>query len=216
MIALDAIAAQRVIPVVRCADARDAVLTARAAAAAGMRVVELTLTTPGVHGALHELRGDGLVLGLGSLRSAANVVPAVEAGAQFVVSFASVRGLVDAAHELSVAAVQGALSPTEILATERAGADAVKVFPARVVTPAYLRDLDAVLPGLRLIPTGGIEPRAARAWLDAGAWAVGLGAALGTVARIGAAEVERRCREALRLSRPPAETEGSSRHGATL
>ena len=197
MSALDAIAAQRVIPVIRCADAQDAVLTARAAAAAGMRVVELTLTTPRVHEALRELQGDGVVLGLGSVVSAADVHPAVEAGARFVVSFAAVPGLVDAAHELSVPAVQGALTPSEVLAARQAGTDAVKVFPARIFSPEYLRDLDAVLPGTRLIPTGGIEPDNARMWLDAGAFAVGLGGALGTVACVGAAEVERRCRDTL-------------------
>lgn len=197
MSALDAIAAQRVIPVVRCADARDAIETGRAAAAAGMRVVELTLTTPGIHGALRELRDDGLVLGLGSLVSAADVAPAVDAGAQFVVSFGAVAGLIDAAHKLRVPVVQGGLTPTEVLSAARAGADAVKIFPARLVSPAYLRDLDSVLPGIRLIPTGGIAPAETRVWLDAGAWAVAVGAALGTVAGVGAAEVERRCRDAL-------------------
>jgi 2-keto-3-deoxy-6-phosphogluconate aldolase len=75
MSSIVAIAAQRVVPVVRCGDAEDAVLTAPAAAAAGMRVVELTLTTPDVHEALRELRGVGLVLGLGSLLDEATSRP---------------------------------------------------------------------------------------------------------------------------------------------
>jgi 2-dehydro-3-deoxyphosphogluconate aldolase / (4S)-4-hydroxy-2-oxoglutarate aldolase len=194
---LDAIHSQRVIPILRCADAADAIATARVAKAAGMGVVELTLTTSGVHGALRELSADGLVVGLGSLVSATDVPLAVEAGAQFVVSFAAVAGLAETAHELAVAAVQGGLTPTEVFAAQRAGADAVKVFPARFVSPAYLGDLAAVLPGVRLIPTGGVAPAHARTWLDAGAWAVGLGSALGTVATVGAAEVEHRCRAAL-------------------
>ena len=134
-----AIAAQRVVPVVRCRDAEDAVLTARAAGAGGMRVVELTLTTPDVHQALRELRGVGLLLGLGSLLDAADVAPAVEAGAEFVVTFGCVPDLVAAAREASVPAVQGALTPGEVLAAHVAGADAVKVFPARAVSPAWSR-----------------------------------------------------------------------------
>jgi 2-dehydro-3-deoxyphosphogluconate aldolase / (4S)-4-hydroxy-2-oxoglutarate aldolase len=197
MSVMEQIGAQRVVPVIRCADAEDAVPTARAAAAAGMQVVELTLTTPGAHDALRELRGDGLTLGLGTLLRDDDVAPAVEAGAQFVVTFGCVPGLVAAAHEASIEAVEGALTPSEVLSAHRAGAAAVKIFPARAVSPAYLRDLRTVLPDVRLLPTGGIEPGDIRRWLDAGAWAVGLGASLGTVASVGADEVERRCRGAL-------------------
>jgi len=195
--AMEKIAVQRVVPVIRCADPEDAVLTARAAAAAGMRVVEMTLTTPRVHDALRELRGDGLVIGLGSLLRDADVAPAVEAGAGFVVTFGAVPGFVAAAREAGVPAAQGALTPGEVLSADQAGADAVKIFPARVVSPAYLRDLAAVLPDVRLVPTGGIGPGDVGPWLDAGAWAVGLGASLGTVAGVGTNEVERRCRGAL-------------------
>jgi 2-dehydro-3-deoxyphosphogluconate aldolase / (4S)-4-hydroxy-2-oxoglutarate aldolase len=195
--AVAAIARQRVVPVVRAADAADAVLTARAAAAAGMTVVELTLTTPSVHAALRELRDDGLVLGLGSVVRPTDVGPAVAAGAEFVVSFASVTGLVASAREAGVAAVCGAFTPTEVLAAHMDGADAVKIFPARLATPAYLRDLASVQPGVRLMPTGGIGADEAHEWLAAGAWAVGLGGTLGTVAVLGAGEVERRCRAAL-------------------
>jgi 2-dehydro-3-deoxyphosphogluconate aldolase / (4S)-4-hydroxy-2-oxoglutarate aldolase len=197
MSVMEQIGAQRVVPVIRCADAEDAVLTARAVAAAGVRVVELTLTTPGVHDALRELGRDALTLGLGTLLRDDDVAPAVEAGAQFVVTFGSVPGLVAAAHEASIEAVEGALTPGEVLTADRAGADAVKIFPAHAVSPAYLRDLRTVLPDVRLLPTGGIEPGEVHRWLDAGAWAVGLGASLGTVASVGADEVERRCRGAL-------------------
>jgi 2-dehydro-3-deoxyphosphogluconate aldolase/(4S)-4-hydroxy-2-oxoglutarate aldolase len=198
--AVDRIGAQRVVPVIRCGDAADAVATARAAAAAGMSVVELTLTTPGVHDALRELRADDLTVGLGSVVRPGDVTLGVEAGARFVVTFGAVPGFVDAAREAAVPAVQGALTPSEVLAAHQAGADAVKIFPARVVPPAYLRDLRAVLPDVRLLPTGGIEPAGVAVWLDAGAWAVGLGGALGTAATVGAEEVTRRCRAALSMA----------------
>jgi 2-dehydro-3-deoxyphosphogluconate aldolase / (4S)-4-hydroxy-2-oxoglutarate aldolase len=174
MTAMEKIAAQRVVPVIRCVNAEDAVLTARAANAGGMQVVELTLTTPDVHEALRELRGDRLTLGLGSLLSEGDVAPAVEAGAEFVVTFGPVPGFVAAAHEASVDAVQGALTPGEVLAAHQAGADAVKVFPAWVLSAAYFRDLGAVLPGVRLMPTGGIGAGDVGCWFEAGAWAVGI------------------------------------------
>jgi 2-dehydro-3-deoxyphosphogluconate aldolase/(4S)-4-hydroxy-2-oxoglutarate aldolase len=190
--AFEAIADQRVVPVIRCGDVDDAVSTARAAAAAGMRVVELTLTTPGVHAAIREL--DDLVVGLGTVMSASDVGPAVDAGAAFVVSFGNPPHFLDAAREAGVPALPGVLTPGEALA---AGTDVMKLFPARLVSPAYLRDLAAVMPSARFVPTGGIETADVGAWLAAGAFAVGLGGSLGTAARVGADEVEARCRAAL-------------------
>ena len=73
----------------------------------------------------------------------------------------------------------------------------MKLFPASLAGPGYLAALRPLLPELRLLVTGGIEPDGVRPWLDAGALAVGLGSKLGTAANVGAAEVERRCRAAL-------------------
>jgi 2-dehydro-3-deoxyphosphogluconate aldolase / (4S)-4-hydroxy-2-oxoglutarate aldolase len=200
--ALERIAAQRVVAVVRGADVRDAVETARACARAGMAVVELTRTTPDVERALRTLRGEGLVLGLGTITNADQVEPAVEAGADFVVSFTAPEGMVLAAEALGVPAIPGALTPTEVARCHEAGAAAVKVFPARAVSPSYLRDLRMVLPDVGIVVTGGIRATAGglRPWLDAGALAVGLGSDLGTVATRGADEVQRRARVALEVA----------------
>lgn len=196
MTVLDRIGAQRVVPVLRASDANDAVATARACANAGMNVVELTLTTRDAFAALHELRYDGLELGLGTVTHATQVARAASAGACFVVSFTAPRGLIRAAERAGVTAIPGALTPTEVCAALSEGAPAVKLFPARAVSPGYLRDLRTVLPGLRAIVTGGVEPRAdtVRRWLRAGALAVGIGNSLGTVAKDGADEIERRAR----------------------
>jgi 2-dehydro-3-deoxyphosphogluconate aldolase/(4S)-4-hydroxy-2-oxoglutarate aldolase len=196
---LRAIAEQRVLPVLRCPDPDDAVATSRACARAGMKVVELTRSTPGVESALRELRRDGLVLGLGTLSASDQVRPAARAGARFVVSFAAPQCMVESARLQGLTAIPGALTPTEVLRCVEAGAPAVKLFPARSVTPAYLRDLRTVLPELPVLVTGGVTPDGARAWLDAGALAVGLGAHLGSASTHGEDEVERRAREALEL-----------------
>ena len=194
---LDEIAVQRVIPVVRADSRADAVATARAVARAGMRVVELTCSVPDVEGALDDLRDAGLTLGLGTITDARQVEVAAAAGARFAVSFGNPAGFVPRARLLRVTAVPGALSPTEFAACAALRADAVKLFPARLPGPRYLRDLAAVLPGLRVLATGGIGAGEITAWLDAGAIAVGLGSELGTAAGVGAREVERRARAAL-------------------
>jgi len=192
---LDDLAQQRVVPVLRCADADDAVATARAAAAGGFGIVELTMTTPGVLEAADTLAGDGIAFGVGTVRAAADVVPAAEAGARFVVSFWNPPGFVAAARQAGVPAIPGGLTPSELGAAQDEGADALKLFPAASVGPEYLRMLQPVLGPVGLVATGGIEgtAEAIRPWLEAGALAVAIGGALGTARSVGAAEVERRC-----------------------
>jgi 2-dehydro-3-deoxyphosphogluconate aldolase/(4S)-4-hydroxy-2-oxoglutarate aldolase len=198
MTALIQVEQQRIVPVLRCQDATDAVSTARAVARAGLTVVELTFTTPGVLDAVPSLVNEGLTVAVGTVTAAEQVHAAAAAGAALVVSFASPDGFIAAAQEAGVVAIPGALTPSEIQSAHAAGAPAVKLFPARLAGVAMLSDMRAVLPDLRLLPTGGVSIADAPQWLAAGALAIGLGATLGTVARDGADEVEHRCRQALR------------------
>lgn len=200
--AWDAIAAQRVIPVLRTAAAEDAVATARACAAVGLTVVELTCTTPDVFAALEALRDDDVRAGLGTVTSADEVRRAAAAGAEFVVSYTNPTGMVEAAHAAGLTAVPGALTPTEVAACLRDGADAVKLFPARAISPAHVRDLRAVMPGVALMATGGVAAADIPAWLAAGVDAVGVGSELGTVARDGADAVRERAAALLAAARP--------------
>lgn len=197
MSAIEELERQRVLPVLRCADADDALDTARAAAAAGCRIVELTLSTPGVEAAIAPLVQDGLVVAVGTVRDPADVARLAAAGASLVVSFWNPPGFVDAAAAAGIPAVPGGFTPTELAEALAAGAAAVKLFPASLAGTGYLAALRPLLPELRLLVTGGIEPDGVRPWLDAGALAVGLGGSLGTAATVGAAEVEQRLRSAL-------------------
>ena len=197
MSVLDELARQRVLPVLRAADVTDAVATARAAAAAGCRVVELTTSTPDVEEAIRPLVSDGLVVGVGTIRDAADVPRFVAAGASFVVSFWNPPGFVAAATAAGVAAIPGGFTTSELAAAQADGAAAVKLFPATLADPGYIPALRPLLPGLRLLVTGGIDPEGVGPWLAAGALAVGLGGSLGTAVTVGAAEVERRCRAAI-------------------
>lgn len=201
MSAIDELAAQRLLPVLRCADADDAIATARAAAAAGCRVVEVTMSTPGVEAAIGPLVDDGLLVAVGTVRDAADVPRLAAAGASLVVSFWNPPGFVAAAAAAGIPAIPGGFTPSELAAALADGAPAVKLFPASFASPDYLGALRPLLPELRLLVTGGIDPEGIREWLDAGALAVGTGSKLGTAATVGAAEVERRCRAALASAR---------------
>ena len=197
---LNRIGQQRVLPVLRSADTDDAVATARACARGGLKVIELTRSTPRVEDALNALaEDDDLLLGVGTVTNPEQVRSAAAAGARFVVSFAAPDGLVETAHELGMIAIPGALTATEVLRATQRGADAVKLFPASAVEPGYLRDLAAVMPGVRILVTGGLRatPDSVQPWLDVGALAVGIGSDLGSVAVHGTDEVERRAALAL-------------------
>ena len=110
----------------------------------------------------------------------AQVDAAVSAGAEAIVAPALSAAVLERAAALGVPAIPGALTPTEVETAWQAGAALVKLFPARLGGPRYVRDLLAPLPDVPLLATGGVDATNARAFLDAGAVAVGVGSGLGS------------------------------------
>src|SRR2546421_5279698 len=148
---------------------------------AGIRSLEVTLNTPGALEAIRRARtrfGEEVSVGAGTVRTVADVEDAVAAGAQFLVSPHTDPALVARARELAVAYLPGALTPTEIVTAWNSGAAAVKLFPARLGGPRYLRDLREPLPDIPIVPTGGVSAENVGEWFAAGAVAVGVGGTL--------------------------------------
>jgi 2-dehydro-3-deoxyphosphogluconate aldolase/(4S)-4-hydroxy-2-oxoglutarate aldolase len=175
---LEAVIQRRIVAIIRLEQYDRAVDIARALLAGGISVLEFTLTGAGAHQAISATRaalGDAIHVGVGSVTEPAAAREAISAGAQFVVTPVLRPLVIEACQKLSTPILCGALTPTELLTAYEAGADMVKLFPARLGGPAYLRDVLAPLPQLRLVPTGGISAENARAYLDAGAIAVGMG-----------------------------------------
>jgi 2-dehydro-3-deoxyphosphogluconate aldolase / (4S)-4-hydroxy-2-oxoglutarate aldolase len=147
-----------------------------------VRNLELTLTSRGALEAFAGVRAelpDGVLLGVGTVRSAADVDAAVQAGAAYLVTPLFRPDLVARAVERHVPIIAGALTPSEIDAAWAAGADAVKVFPVSAAGgPAYVRAVRAPLPEVPLVPTGGVGIDDIGAYLAAGAVAVGVGSPL--------------------------------------
>lgn len=173
-----AIAAAKVLPVLRTGDAAGALQAAETLLEAGLSVVELTTTTPGWAGAVRELRRarPGAVIGAGTVTTAEDARLAAGAGADFLVSpypAAAVRAFAD---EAGVVFLEGGFTPAEVAAASARGI--AKLFPAHVGGPAYLRSVLAVLPGARVVPTGGVGLSQVRDYLQAGAFAVGVGSDL--------------------------------------
>jgi len=148
---------------------------------AGIRSVELTLTTPGTFDRLPHLLAQyrGIAdLGVGTVTNSADLAQAVDAGASYLVTPITSSAFVQQATDAGVPIVPGGLTPTELFASWSAGASAVKIFPAGQVGPAYLKDLRGPFPDLVAVPSGGVDLAGAAAWLQAGAVAVSVGGPL--------------------------------------
>lgn len=183
--ALSLIGRHPIIAIVRVDNLSGAADLARALLDGGLRALELTLTNPEAISALRRVRAalpefdrGEATIGLGSVLRPDQAEAAIEAGAQFIVSPTMNLRTIEVCRQAGIAVIPGALTPTEILAAWEAGASAVKVFPARSVGPAYLKDVREPLPFLRLIPTGGIDLDNLAAYFKAGAFAVGVGSQL--------------------------------------
>lgn len=172
------IGAARVLPVLRVASAGEALAISDRLAAAGLPVVELTATTAGWAEAVAAVRDrtPELTVGAGTITTAEDAQAAVDSGAQFLVSPYPAPAVRPIADRHGLPFVEGGFTPGEV--ADAAGRGLAKLFPAHVGGPAYLRSLSAVLPGARIIPTGGVRLGDVGAWLAAGAFAVGVGSDL--------------------------------------
>ncbi len=173
-----AIGKARLLPVLRTPDAASAVRAAETLLDAGLGVVELTATTPGWAGAIADLRGRraDAMIGAGTVTTAEDARRAVEAGADFLVSPYPAEPVRAFAEETGTVFLEGGYTPGEVAAASARGI--AKLFPAHAGGPAYLRSILAVLPGARIVPTGGIALSEVGDYLDAGAYAVGVGSDL--------------------------------------
>lgn len=169
------------VPVLRAESVEQAIVLAGAIADGGVTVLEITMTVPGaiqVIRRLAEQRPD-LLIGAGTVLDAETARICILEGAKFVVSPALNFSTIEMCHRYSIAVLPGALTPTEIVNAWQAGADVVKVFPASAVGGAkYLTAIRGPLPQVQLIPTGGVSLANAREFLDAGAFALGVGSDL--------------------------------------
>lgn len=171
----------RLVVVARAKRAEDYDAVLEVLADAGIRSVELTLTTPGTFerfSLLHERFGSVLDLGVGTVTSRTELARAVDVGARYVVTPVTSAALVQQAVAAGVPIVPGGLTPTELFASWSAGASAVKIFPAGQVGPSYLKDLRGPFPDIVAMPSGGVDLDGAQAWLTAGAVAVSVGGPL--------------------------------------
>jgi Entner-Doudoroff aldolase len=122
--------------------------------------------------------GSRISLGAGTVLTVEQLNEVADAGATFIVSPDSNDAVIAATRKLGCASFPGAFTPTEIVSAFHAGADAVKLFPASTLGPGFVRAVRAAMPGIKLIPTGGVALNNVEHWFGAGAWAVAIGSEL--------------------------------------
>lgn len=190
----------RLVAVIRADRPEDALLAARAMARAGVRGVEITFTVPDAAAIIRQAADElppEVVVGAGTVLTHAQAAAALAAGARFLVSPVGDAWLVEMGHAAGAQVAIGGLTPTEIVAATRAGADYVKLFPGDSLGgPAYIRHLRGPLPDVSLMVTGGVTRENAAAYLAAGARSVGLGSDLAPKAMVAAGDMEALTRHA--------------------
>jgi 2-dehydro-3-deoxyphosphogluconate aldolase/(4S)-4-hydroxy-2-oxoglutarate aldolase len=161
--------------------AEDALFAAETLYHAGIGLVEITMTVPGALDVISQLaqRFPKMVVGAGTVLDAETAAKCLDAGASFLTSTGLVKEVVDFALNKEVVVFPGALTPTEVIAAWKLGADFVKVFPAGPVGgDQYIRSLKIPLPQVSLIASGGVNQLTAKDFIRAGATAVGVGVEL--------------------------------------
>jgi 2-dehydro-3-deoxyphosphogluconate aldolase / (4S)-4-hydroxy-2-oxoglutarate aldolase len=198
-----ALGASGVVAIIRTANPQDLVEVATALSRGGVKFIEITMTVPRALEVIREtcaaLGGADVYIGAGTVLDAPTAKAAIDAGAQFVVGPGVDLEMIRVCNSYGVVVMPGAFTPTEVIQAWRGGADVVKIFPADVGGPAFLKALKEPLPQVELMPTGGVNFDTAAAFIRAGAIAVGSGSFLVNKALIAAKDFARLSENAQRL-----------------
>jgi len=177
---LDRITDGGVIAILRGVNTADAVAVADAVVDAGVTALEITADTPNSMSSIEAIsdRVDDALVGAGTVLDAETARAAQLAGAEFLVTPTVNRNVIRTANRYGTPIAVGAYTPTEALEAYQAGADAVKVFPAKTGGPDHVAAIGGPLPQIPLVPTGGVSAENAGAYVRAGAVAVGVGGSI--------------------------------------
>jgi 2-dehydro-3-deoxyphosphogluconate aldolase/(4S)-4-hydroxy-2-oxoglutarate aldolase len=189
---LDALFRHRGIAIFRGQHQGRAAAAMEAAVGAGFRLIEFTVSTPGVIELIADFsRRPGLIVGAGTVLDLQSLEAVVGAGAKFLASPVFDPDIMAAARDLDVAVLPGCFSPTELLMAHRSGAACQKLFPAPGYLPSYVRAVLAPMPFLRIVPTNGVTLENAADVLAAGAVGVGFTTSLFDLAEVEHRQVEK-------------------------
>ena len=181
MTSLAYILEHKVVAIVRGANPKHLLKIAQALHAGGVRLMEVTLNTPGALASIEEIAGgmEGkMLVGAGTVLDPESARAALLAGAKYIISPTLNKKTIRMTKRYGAVSIPGAFTATEILTAYECGGDIIKVFPAATGGAAYFKDIAGPLPFIPLMPTGGVSLDNIKSFADAGAVAFGLGSSL--------------------------------------
>jgi len=164
-----------ILPCIKLHKKDDYIAYAQAMYEGGARIIEVTMTTPGVLEAIEAISshfGDKLLVAAGTVLDPTSAREVILHGGSVIVNPCVVDDVMDLAARYNVPVFSGAFSATEVFNAMRAGASMVKIFPGALGGPKYMTNLKMVFPDVNLIPSGGITPANAAEFIKCGACAV--------------------------------------------
>ena len=186
---VDKLLAEKMMTLVRCNTQTEGQEMADALVEAGVKIIEITLTTPGALKIIEKLlKNKDLLVGAGTVRTVKDVKKVEAIGARFIVSPDTNEDVIAVTKKLKLVSMPGVSTPTEVGIAVDAGADILKLFPASVLGPAHLKSIREPFPNNRWCPTAGVTLESIPKWFEAGADLVGLG---GPLTKDGAAGVRK-------------------------
>jgi 2-dehydro-3-deoxyphosphogluconate aldolase/(4S)-4-hydroxy-2-oxoglutarate aldolase len=176
---VDKLLSEKMMTLVRSNSQSEGQAMADALVEAGVKVIEITLTTPGALKIIEKLlKNKDLLVGAGTVRTVKDVKKVEDVGASFIVSPDTNEDVIAATKKLKLVSMPGVSTPTEVAIAEESGADILKLFPATILGPAHLKMIREPFPNNRWCPTAGITLESIPKWFEAGADLVGLGGPL--------------------------------------
>lgn len=166
---------EKLIAVIRGESSEDAISLTNAVIHGGIQIIELTYTTPFVEKAFKQLQDSKALIGAGTVLDANTAVHAILNGAKFVVSPHFDSNIAIVCNRYRIPYLPGCMTIKEIVQALEYGADIIKLFPANHFEPSFIRNVKGPLPYVNIMPTGGINAENISEWLQAGAFAIGLG-----------------------------------------
>jgi 2-dehydro-3-deoxyphosphogluconate aldolase/(4S)-4-hydroxy-2-oxoglutarate aldolase len=185
---LNSLETMKVVAVIRGKNAEEAISISKAAIEGGFKAIEVTYTTPNVGQVFDTLADEQAFIGAGTVLDAETARHAILHGAKFIVSPHFNQQISVLCNRYSVPYLPGCLTISEIIVALESGCDVVKLFPANNVDPSFIKAVNGPLPHVQVMPTGGVHQGNISEWLDAGAFAVGVGSDLTKAFRSGGKE----------------------------
>lgn len=177
---LDTIKQEKVISIIRSDQQSELTEIVTSLHKGGVRVVEVTLNTPGALQAIERLvdQFPDMLIGAGTVLDPESARLAINAGASFLLAPTLHAGTIKMANRYQIPIIPGVFTPTEVLTATELGAQVVKVFPVGTLGPRYIKELKGPLSHIDMIPVGGVTNENAAAFLQAGSFALGMGSYL--------------------------------------